>query len=190
MPVRSATSADLDAVVAIHRRALPDDVAPAMGVPFLLRFYRRVLGARDHALLVVSADDGVQGFCAIAMAPPPLTGVLRVRDLWSFAGRVVRSPRLLASALVQARHPAVREWERCAEIAFIAVDPHHSGQGLGSGLVGAATAAAAAAGRSAMVTKTSNQRLVEFYCREFDAQVVARFTAGGATYSVLEWPTS
>ena len=189
VPVEPATSADVDAVVSIHRSALPRDVAPAFGVPFLERFYHRVLSSPDQVLLVVPGGDVVAGFCALAMQPPPLRAALRPMDLWTFARQVVSSPSLLASSIVQARRRTVSNWDRCAEIAFVAVDPREAGHGHGTDLVRAATATAAARGKHFVVTKTANPRLAEFYRREFDAAIIAEFAVAGSTFAVLEWRT-
>jgi GNAT superfamily N-acetyltransferase len=188
VPVRSATSADVDAVVSIHLDALPNDVAPSLGPRFLARFYGRVLASPDQQLLVIAHCDVVQGFCALSMGPPPLRASVRAPDVVAFACRVVRSPRLLAKAAAQARHPAVGDWRRAAEIAFIAVARPHSGHGGGAELLRAATAAAADGGKEVVVTKTANRRLADFYRREFAASVIAEFAAAGSTYVVLEWP--
>jgi GNAT superfamily N-acetyltransferase len=123
----------------------------------------------------------------LATQPPPLLAAVRPTDLWTFARRIIRSPRLVASSIAQARRRTVRDWVRCAEIAFVAVDPHHTGHGHGTDLVRAATATAAARGRQVVVTKTANRRLAEFYRREFEAAVIAEFSAAGLTYVVLEW---
>ncbi|MEP7045276.1 MAG: GNAT family N-acetyltransferase [Ilumatobacteraceae bacterium] len=187
MSVKPATCADVDAVVSIHRGALPRDVAPALGAPFLERFYRRVLSSPDQVLLVVRNGDDVEGFCALAMQPPPLRAALRPTDLWTFARKVVRSPSLLASSIVQARRRTVSDWDGCAEIAFVAVDQRHAGRGHGTDLVRAATAIAAERGKHSVVTKTANPRLAEFYQREFEAAIIAEFAAVGSTYMVLEW---
>ena len=190
MSVKLATSADVDAVVSIHRAALAQDVAPALGAPFLERFYHRVLSSPDQVLLVVPGGAVVEGFCALAMQPPPLLAALRPTDLWTFARHVVRSPSLLASGIVQARHRIVSDWGRCAEIAFVAVDQRHAGHGHGTDLVRAATATAAARGKHFVVTKTANMRLAEFYRREFEAAIIGEFAVAGSTYLVLEWRTS
>jgi GNAT superfamily N-acetyltransferase len=187
MSVRLATPADVKAVVSIHCRALARDVAPALGEPFLQRFYHRVLSSPDQVLLVAPAVDLVEGFCELATQPPPLRSALRPTDVWTFARRAIGSPRLVASSLVQARRRTVSDWERCAEIAFVAVDPRHIGGGLGTDLVRAATAVAATRGRRFVVTKTANLRLAQFYQREFDAAVVAEYVAARSTYLVLEW---
>lgn len=188
MLIRPATFADVDAVVSIHRAALPGDVAPSFGPRFLGRFYRRLIESPDQHLLV-SSDDDVDGFCAVSMRPAPLIGSLRPADVAYFATRVVRSPRLIARTVLQARRPAVADWDRRSEVAFVAVDQRSAGQGHGTALIRAATTLVADAGRDLVVTKTANTRFAEFYRRELGAAVVDRFTALGQTYVVLEWPS-
>jgi ribosomal protein S18 acetylase RimI-like enzyme len=190
VPIRTSRPADLDAVVLIHRGELAQDVSPAFGDAFLLRFYGLVLASSEHRLLVATDGAEVLGFCHVAMQAAPLRAALRVRDLFTFAGRVVRSPRLLTSAVTQARRPTVGDWAVAAEIAFIAVDQRHAGRGLGTSLVHAANTAAVDAGKTVVVTKTSNRRLAAFYQREFGAVVTARFSVSDSTYEVLEWPAA
>lgn len=177
-------------MVLIHRGELAHDVAPALGDAFLARFYGLVLASPEHRLLVAADGANVLGFCHVAMQEVPLRAAVRFRDLFTFAGRVVRSPRLLKSAVVQARHPTVDDWPRAAEIAFIAVDHRHAGRGLGTSLVHAANAAAVDAGKAVVVTKTSNSRLAAFYRREFAAVTMSGFSVSGSTYQVLEWPAA
>ena len=129
------------------------------------------------------------GFCAVSTRPPPLRRSLRPADVVSFAARVVKSPRLGALIVSQARRPTVADWDRRSEVAFVAVDRRSAGEGHGTALISAATNLVADAGRDLVVTKTANTRLAEFYQRELGAVVIERFVAGGRTYVVLEWPS-
>jgi ribosomal protein S18 acetylase RimI-like enzyme len=187
MLIEPAEPADVPSIVAIHREALPDDVLPRLGPELLRDFYSWIVTRSDQHLAVARHGTCVEGFCLLSLSPVSVTGVLRPKHLATLARVAIRNPRLVVSALVQMTKPTVSDWEDAAEIAFIAVNPATSGQGIGRLLMEDAATVSHARGRQHIATKTANARLAQYYVRVFDARIRTHFRTAGRTYSVLEW---
>ena len=187
MLIETAKPADVASIVAIHRDALHDDVLPSLGPKFLNDFYSWAITRPDQHLAVALDGDRVEGFCLLSLRPMSVTKVLRPKHLAALARVGILHPRLVASAIVQMTKPTVSDWDDAAEIAFIAVDPGMSGQGIGRFLMDEAASVARLNGRRQVATKTANTRLAHFYVRVYRARITTTFRAGGRAYSVLEW---
>ncbi len=187
MLIEPAKPADVASIVAIHCDALHDDVLPSLGPVFLNDFYSWAMTGLDQHLAVARCDDRVEGFCLLSLRPISATQVLRPKHLATVARVGIVHPRRVVSAIVQMTKPTVSDWDDAAEIAFIAVDPGMTGQGIGRVLMDEAASVAREKGRHQMATKTANTRLAQYYVQAFGARIRRTFRAGGRTYSVLEW---
>jgi ribosomal protein S18 acetylase RimI-like enzyme len=187
MLIEPAKPADVASIVAIHCDALHDDVLPSLGPVFLSDFYSWVMTRSDQHLAVARSGDRVEGFCLLSLRPTSVTQLLRPKHLVALARLGMVHPRLVASAIVQLTKPTVSDWDDAAEIAFIAVDPRMTGQGIGRFLMDEATSVARENGRRQVATKTANSRLAQYYVRVYGARIRTTFRAGGRAYSVLEW---
>ena len=187
MLIEPAKPADVASIVTIHCDALHDDVLPSLGPVFLNDFYSWAMTGLDQHLAVTRCDDRVKGFCLLSLRPISVTRVLRPKHLATVARVGIVHPRRVVSAIVQMTKPTVSDWDDAAEIAFIAVDPGMTGQGIGRFLIDEAASVARENGRHQMATKTANTRLAQYYVQAFGARIRRTFRAGGRTYSVLEW---
>jgi ribosomal protein S18 acetylase RimI-like enzyme len=190
MLIEPAKPADVASIVAIHRDALHDDVLPSLGPDFLHDFYSWAMNGPGQYLAVARDGDRVEGFCLLSLRPISVLRVLRPKHLATLARVGIARPRLVASAVVQMMKPTVSDWDDHAEIAFIAVDPGLTGQGIGRFLMDEAASVARANGRHQIATKTANTCLAQYYVRVYDARIRTTFRAGGRAYSVLEWSAS
>ena len=166
MLIEPAKPADVASIVAIHCDALRDDVLPSLGPVFLNDFYSWAMTGLDQHLAVARCDDRVEGFCLLSLRPISVTQVLRPKHL-ALLPESGLHPRRVVSAIVQMTKPTVSDWDDAAEIAFIAVDPRMTGQGIGRFLIDEAASVAREKGRHQMATKTANARLAEYYVRTF-----------------------
>ncbi len=189
MLIEPAKPADVASIVAIHCDALRDDVLPSLGPVFLHDFYSWAITRPDQHLAVARNGDRVDGFCLLSLRPISVTRVLRPKHLAALARVGIVRPRNVASAIVQMTKRTVSDWDDAAEIAFIAVDPSLTGQGIGRSLMDEAASVARSNGRPQVATKTANTRLAQYYVRVYGAKVRTTFRAGGRAYSVLEWST-
>ena len=187
MLIEPAKPADVASIVAIHCDALRDDVLPSLGPAFLHDFYSWAITRPDQHLAVARYGDRVEGFCLLSLRPLSVTRVLRPKHLAALARVGIVRPRLVASAIVQMTKPTVSDWHDAAEIAFIAVDPRMTGQGIGRFLMDEAASVARENGRRQVATKTANTRLAQYYVRVYGARIKTTFRAAGRAYSVLEW---
>jgi ribosomal protein S18 acetylase RimI-like enzyme len=191
-PLRAQTLGDAVAqdIAELHARALPDDVLPALGVPFLVRYHTAVL--HDSAQCLIGAWRGgrLVGFCQVSFSAARVGPVLRTGpSAWLPISRLaVTRPLVLwrGLRLARSRPSAVTGWP---EVAFIAVHPVAQGAGIGKAMVRAANVEATRRGCARAFTKTSNASARHLYEGEFAAQVVATFSAARHTYWYLAWNT-
>lgn len=174
----------------LHALALPEDVLPALGIPFLARYHAAAMC--DSAQCVIGAwrAERLVGFCQVSFRPARVGPVLRANpSAWLPIVRLALSDPLLlwrGARLAAARPAEVAAWP---EIAFIAVHPEAQGVGIGKALARAATAEAGRRGCERAFTKTANAVARRLYEAEFAAQVVAALVAARRTYWYVAWNT-
>jgi ribosomal protein S18 acetylase RimI-like enzyme len=72
--IRKADKNDIDQIVNIHIRALPDDLLPKLGIDYLSNeFYPKVVLSPDALVLVEENSGIVRGFCIFALNSLKLT---------------------------------------------------------------------------------------------------------------------
>jgi ribosomal protein S18 acetylase RimI-like enzyme len=112
-----------------------------LGARFLRSYYGLVLTTPAGIGLVAEARAQVVGFIAGYMNPKDFHQVLRaskVRLATSMLPALLRDPRLLGRALASFRRTDPEQIDKrvgLSELASVAVDPTHGGQGLGARLV-------------------------------------------------------
>ncbi len=175
--LRNAVSADISAVVEVHRRAFPEAFLTLLGGRFLAAYYSLLLGYAGGALLVAERENRLAGFAAGCLAPEQFHALMRAAKplLGSAAlGGLVRRPSLLPRLLANyrrtapAKRPATAASTADAELTSLAVDPADAGHGLGSALVEALAAKLADGGAATLELTTDaagNEGARRFYER-------------------------
>lgn len=137
--VRLMTKDDWEAVLAIHRRALPDSLMCMLGPKYLRHtLYPLVTLGSEGRAIVVEAEGRLCGFAMYGASQHAITGVLKKHWGWllltilrkclkfdytfmKFFVSVLCAQSVQRSVTPQAMH-----------LFLIAVDPSRHGQGLGS----------------------------------------------------------
>lgn len=168
--VRQGGPEDAAFAARLHASAIAEGFLASLGPGFLALLYRRVAVTDGAFLLVAEAEAGPVGFIAGARS----LGALYRRFLLADGVRVAvrHGPRLLAAL------PRVLEtWRQGAgadgpgvagtELLAVAVDPAHTGAGVGRRLVDAFVVEAAALGRpdTRVVVGAGNEPAIALYRR-------------------------
>lgn len=150
--LRDLTSADLDAVVALHRAAFPGFLMTLLGPAFLKKYYETVLYCENRIFLGQFEDEVLQGFVAGFTAPMLFYSQLSKRKpqllitaVFHLAWRPSLWLRVLENSGTTASRAKEGE-ETDAELASIAVTPSAQGKGYGKALINAFVGEAASRG--------------------------------------------
>ena len=188
--IKKLSAFELDDVVKIHMAALPEDALPNLGKQTLNAYYESVLSDNSQYLFGVISEKRVLGFCLVSIGRIGLGRLFcSLRGLFSLTFLIVRHPRIFYSGVKQAMKTLPLD-TGAAEISFIAVDPECQGVGLGKSLLDYAIQICKDEKVATVQTKTSNQRLRNFYLREYGAVEVDSCAVGGKLYSLLRWSTN
>jgi ribosomal protein S18 acetylase RimI-like enzyme len=191
--MRCAEVVTLDASYAeelaeLHAKALPDDVLPALGLPFLVRYYAAVLADASQAVFGAVHEGSVTGFCQLSFSPVSMSAVMKSnpRVLLMILKLAWADTAALIRGVVMALHRP-HGVAGLPEISFIAVHPGFQRRGIGKRLVDTANELARAKGCSRLFTKTANAAAKVMYETSFGARQLSTVTALGRRYWYLSW---
>ena len=139
--MRAATAADLPRVAQLHHDRIDQGFLSSLGIPFLLRLYRRVLRSSAGFVLVEESNDLVVGFVAGVENLGALYRSFVIHD--GVAAGIRAAPRLvraLPRVIETLRYPTTAVDLPSAEILAVSVADDHGGRGIGRRLVLGATA--------------------------------------------------
>lgn len=187
--VRRLCQADLLDLVAIHMSALPGDLLPALGPKVLLRHYNHCLSAANSpriCLLGAFQSGHLVGFVQGNFAPLSMSHILGAGFVFSLIRLLFFRPMVLLNGVIQVLHGQVVD-PRSLDVAFFAVAPPFQGLGVGRLLLSSLSELAIDHSLDYLLTKTANQRLMGFYQRLFDAEVLYSFSGCGVKFTFLRW---
>lgn len=188
--IKEISSSQVDLVVSIHSRALPDDVMPNLGEKLLQKYYRNVLLDKNHMLFGATISDELLGFCLVSTKYSGLRQVITSkRGLFESLKLMLLKPGIFYLGLMQAFKKS-KIIDNTAEISYLAVDPSYQSRGAGYEMVLHANQWCYERGLSFLQTKTTNNSLRNFYLNRFDAKEMRQYKLSGRFYSELRWPTS
>jgi ribosomal protein S18 acetylase RimI-like enzyme len=195
--IRTAGSADLGAVAALHADRIGEGFLSRLGPAFLRRLYRRVLHSSDGFVLVATdpavSGPRVIGFVAGIGSVGALYRRFVVRD--GLVAGTLAAPRLVRSVprvVETLRYPAATGDLPAAEILAVAVAATAAGAGIGRALVDAATAAFTERGvtTAKVVTTADNGAALAMYRACGFASAVSVQVHVGRASEVLVWTAS
>ena len=177
-------------LAALHARALPADVLPALGPRFLMQYHGLALASPSQAVLGALRDGRLVGFCQLSFAPLTTLAVLKARPsaLLSVLRLAVRDAGVLIRGIRMAKRPSALRG--APEIAFIAVHPDWQRKGIGKSLIAQAGRLVSDKGFIRVVTKTSNVVAKRMYEDAFHARVVCTVLSERQPYWYLVWDAS
>lgn len=187
MQFRTLQDSDVASIARLHAIALPDDVLPSLGIQILTEYYRWAVYASDQHLLGLMNGSELVGFCQLSFARIQYPSVFSGRFLWSLIRLAFKRPGVFLAGILQWWHYKDVTGDT-AEIAFIAIHPARRGAGMGKSLIDVAMKYCQLRDKHFMQTKTSNKRLVTFYIRNYDAEVLRTFRVMHSSFSILRWP--
>ena len=188
--IRQLTQDQVLDVVAIHRRALPGDLLPALGAALLLRHYKFCISPQNLSricLIGAFREDCLVGFAQVNLGPLSMSHLFGVLFAFSLIRLLFVRPIVFVNGLIQVLRGQVVD-ARSVELAFFAVEPSFQGHGVGRLLLSSLSALAVEHGFDYVSTQTANHRLAFFYQRIFGAEVISSFSGWCVKYYSLRWP--
>jgi ribosomal protein S18 acetylase RimI-like enzyme len=182
---------ELKSLIAIHARALPDDVLPNIGQGAINRYYQKIFEFQNTGKAsVYGAYDGDRliGFCCITGDSPGIQEIIRLDTIACLVVLLITRPRLVISAFLQLAHLVPMD-ETGMEIEYIALDSDYRGRGVGSLLIQYCIEESRKKNYVSMQTKTSNERLFNYYMNNLGATLIKEFNVLGKIYRVVKWRT-
>jgi len=175
--IRQLEYKDIERVLTIHKNALPNDLFPNLGLRVLRQYYRRAVEDGNQYLIGCTIDKELVGFCLVEQSPTIKHNIVFFVILFFRALLLLFiHPKLLISGIIQTLKQ-LKPREGYAEITFIAVSPDNQGLGIGTELVNNALTS-----HNKLLTKTSNNRLKDFYIRRYCGEIVKTFSVFDKTY--------
>jgi ribosomal protein S18 acetylase RimI-like enzyme len=186
--VREASAADVPAMVEIHLRAFPDFFLSQLGRPFLRRLYAGFVREPSGCALIAQQGAAVVGYIAGTSSPERYFRERLHREGFAFACSALPGLLRAPSRTLERLWSALRyRGERPPDLAggwlvsSVAVDPEVRAAGIGSALVRAfcAHAAAARARWVYLLTDESGNDPVQAFYERAGFHLHSRIMRGG-----------
>lgn len=187
--LKTVYSEDIERLIDIHVHSLPGDVLPNLGRATINRYYSEVLkfqSERKAVLFGAYQEFRIIGFCCLTTSSVGIFSLVRVDTIGNLASMLFRKPALLVNALVQLWHATSIPDSAC-EIAYIGVEDRFRGIGIGGLLINRCMAYCREQGFLYLQTKTSNERLCEYYLTSYGGTIVKEFRIFGDAYRLIRW---
>ncbi len=187
--IRTVAQEDLERLIDIHVKSLPNDVLPNLGRGTINRYYRKILElqvGQNAALFGAYGDHGLVGFCCLTKRPVDIASLIGVDTATNLLGIFFLRPTLFLKALAQLWHVSSIPCS-AFEIAYIAVEDGVRGMGVGGLLIGRCMAYGREFDCKYIQTKTSNDRLCKHYMASYRGKIVKEFSVFQDVYRVIRW---
>ena len=128
-------------IVEIHIKAFPSFFMTELGPKFLMKYYNMVLSYHKGIFLAAEIDGLITGFVAGFLEPSQFYAFLNKNKIdigKTIIPVLIRKPMLVSKLFANFRRVnkfSFEEKKNECELASIAVDPTHSGHGVGKKLV-------------------------------------------------------
>jgi ribosomal protein S18 acetylase RimI-like enzyme len=139
--IRQMRSEDIDHVVDIHMKELPDDFLPSLGLVFLKKvFYPAIIRSKHaHSLVSVSKEE-ISGFSIISLNSKKilfdvfLSKPFRfLMELLKFIGKSIKNISVVINIYLSVNK--IPKYDNVGEVYFIAVKNSFQGEGIGGKLI-------------------------------------------------------
>ena len=177
-----------DTAISIHKvhiNNLPNDVMPNFGMDLEYKYLQTLLSNKGK-LLTAHNRKKVIGFITLRFNPQSLISELNFKSTFLFLKSSFKKPSLLIKLLKQL-YNQTEQPKLSAEIDYFAVDEDLRGNGIGSLLISKAEEIASEKGLSVLYTKTSNERLYQYYLSNKSAKLMKESEILGKKYRCVSW---
>jgi len=169
----------------IHLSSLPNDVLPNFGSDFELRYLNLLLENNGY-LIVAKKENTILGFIALKFGSLKIHSLLSFSSIVIFISKSFTKPTLIFKLIGQFNKKKVFP-RSSAEVDYFAVVEEARGMGLGSLMLEEAEKICIKNNLHKVHTKTSNQRLIEYYKDKKGAKVQHEFKILRNRYVYLLW---
>jgi ribosomal protein S18 acetylase RimI-like enzyme len=170
----------------LHLKSLPNDVMPNFGDNLEYRYLQNILGKKGRLIVGIDGNKKIVGFLILRTLPMSMLTILNFKSVLTFLFNSIKQPLLvirLIGQLIKSKQPP----KFSAEIVYFAVDETVRGVGIGGRLISKASEVAANEGMKFLYTKTSNERLFQFYRAKKNAELHYEFNIVREKYRCVFW---
>lgn len=169
----------------LHSETLPNSLPAQLGLRYLERFYQSVENGRDEIILSNIHQDELLGGLLLSFAPETLTRRIILKTLTTFVPAFMR--QFLTNANFRRQFIVVLlhgSHEPAPEVVYLFVKPNHQGEGIGRGLIQAATAVAKARNCQSIFVKSlaDNSDGAQQFYRSLGFQEIAPRHSGSGDF--------
>ena len=178
---------DFNNLASIHSAALPEDVLPAFGLTVLENFYKKAIDLKSNRFVVAKKQDKVIGFILLSKESINLFEIILSYSFLCGIFRVIffkPSKILVAFSQIINKVPLGID---ALEITYIAVMPEYQGFGVGGRLLKHIPLIVKYSNIKYIETKTSNEKLLNYYIKTFNAKLVHQFRSWNNNYYAIKW---
>ncbi|QWE00783.1 GNAT family N-acetyltransferase [Polynucleobacter sp. JS-Mosq-20-D10] len=178
---------DFNNLASIHRTALPEDVLPSFGPKVLENFYKKTIELKSNRFIVAKKQDKVIGFILLSKESIRLFEIIfSYSFLCGFFRVILFKPSKILVAFSQIINKVPLGID-AMEITYIAIMPEYQGLGVGGRLLNHIPSTLKYSNIKFIETKTSNEKLFNYYVKSFNAKLVHQFTSWNNKYYAVKW---
>jgi GNAT superfamily N-acetyltransferase len=182
---------DINQIVGIHSRSLPEGVLPNLGKGTIARYYRKIIRSQlteDAFIYGAYEDERLVGFCCLTKRQVEFSTIINLDTIAFILVMFFRDPTIFIKALVQFVYDSPISSSAC-EISYIAVEDGFRGLGIGGLLINLCMKRCSEQGILYIQTKTSNKSLQRHYMVKYGGEIINEFAVFGDVYRVIVWRT-
>jgi ribosomal protein S18 acetylase RimI-like enzyme len=185
--IASDISIDLsEEIHKLHLKSLPNDVMPNFGDDLEYRYLQNILSKKGRLIVGIDGNEKIVGFLILRILPMSMLSILNFKSVLTFLFNSIKKP-LLVIRLIGQLSKSKRPPKFSAEIDYFVLDETVRGVGIGGRLISKASEVAAHEGMKFLYTKTSNERLFQFYRTKKNADLHHEFIVIGEKYRCVFW---
>jgi ribosomal protein S18 acetylase RimI-like enzyme len=162
----------------IHKESLQVGLLSTLCVPTLREYYYRLASQENIKIFVVRSEaDEPIGFCVIQIGKDSFKSFLSIRIVSGLLFSVLRKPRffkVIVNQNILIKNYVVGE----ADVLIFCVNKFSRGIGIGNCLISAAVSWCKRNNISSLYTTTHNERLTNFYIKNYGAYLVSQIDFG------------
>lgn len=172
-------------VTEIHKNVLGFSALSNLGLPFLSRFYKSILSKESQKIITINQGI-VLGFISLSFTNQSYLSSLKLTDILYLCIQLIKKPYILSDIIKLILNSHKLHIDE-AEISQFAVTHNSQSYGLGSKLLKNVNILAKKNKKNRMITMTHNKKLINYYIRNFKAEIFKEIKLFKQNYYLIKW---
>ncbi|NCD09504.1 MAG: GNAT family N-acetyltransferase [Negativicutes bacterium] len=187
--ISSVCREEINSLIDIHCKSLPDDVLPNIGIKTISRYYEKAFTMQEKGDSIIAGayqNNHLVGFCCLLFSDISFLSIIKFDTILNCSILMFKNPKILFDAIYQFINLSYIQTSS-SEIAFFAVNEEYRGHGLGLSLIKYCIKKSKELDLTYIQTKTSNTRLAFFYITLFKATVINKIRFFDKSYYIIKF---